>query len=84
MIEKMIDKPNDISNEAWTIMTAVFQNYIQDSDKIFTNFSQFDLSDSDLVKYCQELHDKKFVFFTNEIDERSIYMLPMVLGCLKR
>lgn len=84
MVEKMIVKPVDVSAEAWSIMKNVFDNYMENESKYFSDFESLPFSEADLVKYCQELDDAGFVFFTNEPDDRIIYMLPTVLGLVSR
>lgn len=79
-----IKKPSTVSNEAWSILEAVHKNYVKNDTTHFEDFSQFDFSQEDLIKYCQELMDNKYVFLEKDGDgQMYLYMLPKTLGCVR-
>lgn len=84
MIEKMIPKPSDVSDAAWEVMKVIFNNYIKKETKYFNDFNLLSLSEDDVIKYCTELDKAGFIFFTNEPDDRSTFMLPTILGVTAR
>lgn len=76
----LIDIPNDLSKGAWKIMLAVYRNYQQTDSADFDKFDQFEFSEQELLKYCQELHDKRYVFLEYDSDGKMyLYMLPKIL-----
>lgn len=76
----LLTKVTDLSPEALNIMESVYNNYLQNDSKIFEDFSQFNYSSDDLLKYCQELHDKGYVFLEyNKDNSRYLYMLFKVI-----
>lgn len=79
-----LECPSNISHEAWEIMIAVYKNYDKNDSKEFDDFSAFNYSHDQLVKYCKELHDNRYVFFEHDTDgQMYLYMLPKILGCVR-
>ena len=79
-----LERPSNISYESLEIMKAVYKNYEENDSKDFDNFSIFNYSNDDLIKYCKELDDNRYVFLENDPDgTKYLYMLPKILGCVQ-
>lgn len=77
-----LERPSNISFEAWKIMKAVYKNYDENDSKEFDNFSAFNYPNDDLIKYCKELDTNKYVFLEHDPDgQMYLFMLPKILGC---
>jgi len=72
-----IKRPDNLSDNAWLILQAVFNHHVKTESLYFKDFSQFNFSKEDLYKYCQELHDAHLVFFEGVgTPLMDLYVLP--------
>ena len=76
-----------LSDTAFTIIQAVLSHYNEDGPncKEFSDFEQFNLSNDDLLKYCNELENESFVIIEYDDDNNMyLYMTSKILPGLKK
>lgn len=72
------NRPDNISDNAYLVLEQVCDNYLLNNSKEFEDFSRISLSIDDMRKVFQELHDKKFVFYHNDLGGEYLYALDKV------
>lgn len=72
------NRPDNISDNAYLVLEQVCDNYLLNNSKEFEDFSHISLSIEDMRKAFQELHDKRFVFYHNDIGGEYLYALDKV------
>lgn len=72
------NRPDNISDNAYLVLEQVCDNYLLNNSKEFEDFSHIDLSLEDMREAFQELHDKRFVFYHNDIGGEYLYSLDEV------
>ncbi|AKL96659.1 hypothetical protein CACET_c32150 [Clostridium aceticum] len=79
-----LERPEDLSDNAWKMMQAVYENYEKNDSKEFEDFSQFNFSAEELDRCCKELDDKSYVFWERpSTGEMYLYMLTKILPYAK-
>lgn len=72
------NRPDNISDNAYLVLEQVCDNYLLNNSKEFEDFSHINLSIDDMRKAFQELHDKRFVFYHNDLGGEYLYALDKV------
>lgn len=72
------NRPDNISDNAYLVLEQVCDNYLLNNSKEFEDFSHISLSIDDMRKAFQELHDKRFVFYHNDLGGEYLYALDKV------
>lgn len=72
------NRPDNISDNAYLVLEQVCDNYLLTNSKEFEDFSHISLSIDDMRKAFQELHDKRFVFYHNDLGGEYLYALDKV------
>lgn len=72
------NRPDNISDNAYLVLEQVCDNYLLNNSKEFEDFSHISLSIDDMRKAFQELHDKRFVFYHNDVGGEYLYALDEV------
>lgn len=73
------NRPDNISDNAYLVLEQVCDNYLLNNSKEFEDFSHISLSIDDMRKAFQELHDKRFVFYHNDLGGEYLYALPSIV-----
>lgn len=73
------NRPDNISDNAYLVLEQVCDNYLLNDSVEFEDFSNIDLSLDDMREAFQELHDKKFVFYHNDLGGEYLYALDRVV-----
>lgn len=64
------NRPDNISDNAFLVLEQVFENLYLNFNNEFDDFSKLNLSTVDLDKACKELHDKKFVIYCHDRENK--------------
>lgn len=72
------NRPDNISDNAYLVLEQVCDNYLLNNSKEFEDFSHISLSIDDMRKAFQELHDKRFIFYHNDLGGEYLYALDKV------
>ena len=72
------NRPDNISDNAYLVLEQVCDNYLLNDSKEFEDFSNINLSLEDMREAFQELHDKRFVFYHNDLGGEYLYALDEV------
>ena len=62
-MKPLVAKPDDLSDKAFEILTAAYENYQDNNTKYFDDFDRFGLSRDDLDANLKELRDNKYVIW---------------------
>lgn len=81
----ILKRPDNLSNGAWEILQVLLRNFANNKVHVLEDFSCFDFSESELHHYCEELHDKRLVFFeSRDTPRKCLYMLPFTGRYVKK
>lgn len=82
-MSKIPKKPENLSDNAFTVLIAAYQFFEREENKHFNDFSSFDFSREELERCFLELEDKRYVFWEDRgLPEECLYILydPLIDG----
>lgn len=82
---KTLQKPSDLSDNAFIILQKAYENYPSEDGKHFANFSDLKFTREELENCFEQLHQNRYVFWENRnTDDEYLYLLahPLLLSLL--
>lgn len=82
---KNLEKPDDLSENAFAILQKAYENYPNKDGKCFDDFSSITLPREELEACLEQLHNQHYVFWNyRNTDEEYLYLLahPLLLSLL--